>query len=411
MRLAVLLCCSLLFLYACNRGASNQDYPRPVDTQTVPIELQEKRTYEFPTADLRFDNEFDGARLNDLERITDSFYVVSITPENEPINPSPWYAFRIRAERDQRIRVRISYPNGARHRYFPKLSTDRKNWSPIDSAALIRNLGSSELTLILEVRAGEPLYVAGQEVINSADVGEWIEGLAVNPRIRTRVIGQSKLGRDIPHFSLGTGPLDDRPTIVLLSRQHPPEVTGFLAFRGFIAGLLEDPRLEEFLDQYQVLVYPLLNPDGVDLGHWRHTAGGIDSNRDWARYRQPEARQVADDVVRTVREAGSKVVLGIDFHSTYRDVYYTHLDDVQPPTALPGFKDAWLAAVERGIGGDFRINEEAEPIGRPTTMSWFRKQFGAEGITYEIGDNTDRDFVERKGRVSAAALIEVFLVR
>jgi hypothetical protein len=70
-----------------------------------------------------------------------------------------------------------------------------------------------------------------------------------------------------------------------------------------------------------------------------------------------------------------------------------------------------LAAIERGIGGDFRINEEAEPIGKHTSMSWFRTQFGAEGITYEIGDGTDRDFVRRKGLVSAEALIEVLLVR
>ena len=42
-----------------------------------------------------------------------------------------------------------------------------------------------------------------------------------------------------------------------------------------------------------VIVYPLMNPDGVDEGHWRHNTGGIDLNRDWAHYNQPETRQVA----------------------------------------------------------------------------------------------------------------------
>ncbi|MEM9259269.1 MAG: M14 family metallopeptidase, partial [Bacteroidota bacterium] len=192
-------------------------------------------------------------------------------------------------------------------------------------------------------------------------------------------------------------------------RQHPPELSGFLAFQAFIEGLLEDPRLPELLKDYQFLVYPLLNPDGVDLGHWRHSAGGIDSNRDWANYNQPEARQVADNVVRTVRKAGSKVVLGIDFHSTWHDVFYTHDDSVQPPSALPEFTKAWLVGIEKAIGGDFRINEVAKGIGKPTTASWFRTQFGAEGITYEIGDDADRDFIAKKGRVSAEQLIEVLL--
>ncbi|MEM6772496.1 MAG: hypothetical protein AAF597_18105, partial [Bacteroidota bacterium] len=124
---------------------------------------------------------------------------------------------------------------------------------------------------------------------------------------------------------------------------------------------------------------------------------------------QPEAYAIANDIVATTKSSRSKVVLGIDFHSTWADVFYTHNDAVEPKTALPGFKDAWLAGIEREIGGDFKINEEAEPIGKPTTMSWFRTQFGAEGITYEIGDNTDRSFVDRKGRISAGVMIEELL--
>jgi hypothetical protein len=68
-----------------------------------------------------------------------------------------------------------------------------------------------------------------------------------------------------------------------------------------------------------------------------------------------------------------------------------------------------LQAIEDAIGGDFLINEDPGMIGKPTTLSWFRTQFGAEGITYEIGDGTDRDFVKQKGLVSANALIGVLL--
>lgn len=398
-----------LFLTACHQGARHYDFPTPVDTSTQAINQQEKREWKFWGSGLTFDNQFDGARVNQVNQEASNLYQIWIEPENVPINPSPWYAFRIRAERDKRFTVHLTYGDDANHRYYPKVSADRKNWVPVDSTNVLRNINGKELYVVLDMKAGETLYLAGQEVINSADVLAWAEALQQHPNVSLQTVGQSKLGRDLLRLDLRSGAADKRPTIVLFSRQHPPEVTGFLALQSFMDGLLAHPRLTEFLAKYQVLVYPLLNPDGVDLGHWRHTAGGIDSNRDWAYYRQPEAYAIANDVVAFRKEYRSKVVLGMDFHSTWADVYYTHNDEVKPKSALPGFKDAWLAGIEREIGGDFKINEEAEPIGRPTTMSWFRTQFGAEGITYEIGDGTDRAFVDRKGRVSAGVMVEELL--
>jgi len=400
---------TILTLAACNR-ASTYNFPVDVDTRTKEIVLQQKQTWAFPESGLTVDNEFDGARLNAIRRTNDTLFTARIEPENGPINPSPWYAMRFKSDRNQTITVRLTYPTNVHHRYFPKVSDDRQAWAPVDSTGVTLGPGQFTADVRLELSANQTRYLAGQEVINSGDVADWLDGLNARYNVvRPFSAGESKLGRNLPAFSISKGKPGARPTIVLLSRQHPPEVTGFLCLQAFLDGLLEHPRRDEFLAKYQLLVYPLLNPDGVDLGHWRHTAGGIDSNRDWARYRQPEARQVAYGIVRTMKETKSEVILGMDFHSTYKDVYYTHNDQVEPPTALPGFKDAWLAAIERGIGGDFRINEEAEPIGKPTTMSWFRTQFGAEGITYEIGDGTDRAFVRRKGLVSADALVEVLL--
>ena len=83
----------------------------------------------------------------------------------------------------------------------------------------------------------------------------------------------------------------------------------------------------DFLDKYRILVYPLLNPDGVDLGHWRHNVGGIDMNRDWAYYHQPEIRKISNNIVKESKKNASQVILGLDFHSTYHDVYYTNAVD------------------------------------------------------------------------------------
>ena len=410
-RLLLALLLTTLF-GTCGRAPKTYEFPTPVDTTTRPIATQEKQRYEF--GNLYVDNLFDGARLNAAERVNDTLLRVRIEPENTPINASPWYAFRLRATEPLEITVELTYANDYKHRYYPKLGYDeRRRWVRADSSRVWVAPDGRSAKVRVQLETQQPVYLAGQEIINSADVAAWsADRAARHPDVVTPIeAGESKLGRPLRGFTISKAPLGRRPTIVLFSRQHPPEVTGYLAFQAFVDGILDHPYRDEFLEQYQLLVYPLLNPDGVDLGHWRHTAGGIDSNRDWAFYRQPEARQIAEDVIARTRKAKGRVVIGMDFHSTYEDVYYTHNNAVKIPTAVPGFKDAWLTAIERGIGGGFRINEEAEPIGKPTTMSWFRTQFGAEGITYEIGDGTDRTFVRRKGLVSADALITTLLAR
>jgi hypothetical protein len=62
--------------------------------------LQERRVWVFadPAPTVTFDNQFSGARVNACTQIGPREFKVLITPENEPINPSPWYAFRVRAD-------------------------------------------------------------------------------------------------------------------------------------------------------------------------------------------------------------------------------------------------------------------------------------------------------------------------
>jgi len=45
----------------------------------------------------------------------------------------------------------------------------------------------------------------------------------------------------------------------------------------------------------------------------------------------------------------------------------------------------------------------------PVSKSWFHTQFGAVGITYEIGDSTPRDFIEEKGRTSALEMMKLLM--
>ena len=393
-----------LSIASCNRKAQPYDFPKPVDTSSRQITPPERGAWPLGKG-LSLSTDFASARLADVRVIAPGRIEGFVAAENDPINVSPWYAFSLVAPIDTSIAVTLRYPNAAFHRYWPKLSSDRVSWARIDGSLLEVAPDSKSATVRIALKANERQWLSAQEIHNSADVAEWARATADHPAVTVENIGRSAAGKPIARLTVRREGNRPRATIVILSRQHPPEVTGYLAMQSFLEGLLEDPRLNDLLKRYQILVYPILNPDGVDAGHWRHNNGGVDLNRDWAFYRQPETALVANDIVRMARKSRAPVVLGLDFHSTWKDVYYTHDESVRPPSVLGGFKDRWLAAIESGIGGDFRINEEAEPIGRPTSMSWFRTQFKAEGITYEIGDDTPRDFVALKGRVSARALI------
>lgn len=384
--------------------ATSYPFPDPVDTETKQIRLQDKKVFNHPSFGLRARNDFPGARLNDFAKLNDSTLEITISAENEPINPSPWYAFKLWSKSKDDFYLRLHYIN-ARHRYPPKLSLNGTTWEDLDSMK-ITLIDSTDILMNLSV-GPDTLWVAGQEIMNSLQVKSWGEELAKHPDVKFSTIGSSKLGR--PMYSLDIGPKSKRKkeTIVLLSRQHPPEVTGFMALQSFLDKILEPSTLSNrFRERYRILVFPLMNPDGVDLGHWRHNAGGVDLNRDWQHYHQPETRQVADYVVSETKRNKSQVILGLDFHSTYYDVYYTNTLD--SASVLPNFTKRWLKRIDEAIPG-YEINERPSGVGKPVSKGWFYTQFKAVGVTYEIGDKTPRDFIRQKGAVSAEKMMEVLL--
>lgn len=399
MKTFLLVASCLISVNGFSYQAKPYDFPKPVNTTSKSIFKQDRKQFSFKNG-VYFDNTFKSANIGKLEE-TDSSYIIYLVPENEPINYSPWYAFKVWAKKDTVINVVMDYGHYKYgQRYWPKLSTDGEKWNALSEASFLK-LDSTKVRFRLAI-TDEPLLVSAQEIQDSEMVIDWSRELK---RGVYKVAGKSKLGRDIPMVEISTK--KSNPVVVIFSRQHPPEVTGYLAMQSFMKRILEADELSnQFLKKYTVLMFPLLNPDGVDLGHWRHNAGGVDLNRDWAYYNQPETRQVADYIVNFVSENDSKVVLGLDFHSTFKDIYYTNIDSLV--STLPGFSKEWISQIKNRIEDD-EARVSPSGLGKPVSKSWFFTQFGAEGITYEIGDNTDRKIIEVKGAVSAEEMMKLLI--
>lgn len=387
-----------------------------VPTANKPVIKQWKGSWDFDNGQVFFSNDFDGARLNGVTQSGEDLYTILISAENTPINPSPWYAFKVWSKTPKTILVTFTYEN-SRSRYYPKISKDPNGlkWEPLDTARYEPiNMGEGafgmgaqpeSIRITLDIDEN-PTWIAAQELTSSSHVKTWINEMSLHKDASQRVLGLSKEGREMHVMTIGKGKSDQ--SLIIISRQHPPEVTGYLAMKAFVETLLSDtPTAKKFRKKFNTHVVPLMNPDGVDNGHWRHNMGGIDLNRDWYNFNQPETTNVKSFLAKK-SESGEEFVFGIDFHSTWDDIYYTV--DSSFTENKGGIMYEWLHQIDQDLP-NYTPNIKPSQRMDPTLVSrnFFFRNYDMPALVFELGDNTDRSFLRRKGEVAAIRLMELLL--
>lgn len=338
--------------------------------------------------------DFEGASRSTCYVEDEQTLSILVTPEHlPPINPSPWYAFRYNSAAGGTLTVNVRYV-GARHRYAPKWSG---RGDPAALSVAVKGDGSL-LSITLPPSQG---IVSGQPLITSAHYDKLLGQLAQSGKGSRVLLGHSHDGRPIKAVRLGNA--NAPRLVILLGRQHPPEVTGAIAMDAFslrLAQLMRSGAIDK--KAFQLLIVPLLNPDGVARGHWRANLGGTDLNRDWGSFEQPETRAVADWLSRL--PSGVRPVLMLDFHSTNRNLFYVQGED--GGAQGKAFLAAWLSGKENAFEGYvFKIEPRDTNPGTGTTKNWFNATFGIPAYTYEVGDDTDPAAV----RVAAEALAQTMI--
>jgi hypothetical protein len=351
--------------------------------------------------DLAVRTDFPTARASGCRRAGVDEIVVRIAPETPDINPSPWYAFRIDSARPRALVARLEY-QGARHRYAPRVSTDGKVWRPLGSGAVSVQPDGSAL-LRLDLPRGST-FVAAREPWPASRHDTWTRAWAARPDLTVSVLGRSREDRDI--LMIESDRAHPRPhTLVITGRQHPPEVSGAASLEHFVAELLADTTIaRRFRETHRVVVVPLLNPDGVERGHWRNGMGGMDLNRDWGRFSQPEIALVGALIARIEADPAGGLAMVVDFHSTRRDVFYTQRDEDRMRN---GFSyAAWLTRLDTRLSGDSVARSPSHNPENPTAKTWLYQRYGIPAMTYETGDDTPPERIERLARAAAVTLME-----
>jgi len=240
-------------------------FPKKVDTKDKPIVLQDKGVQLLSDMGIHVSNDFPSARLNGVFAKNDSTLLLKIQPENEPINNSAFFAFKTWSESSKVVYFQFEYPKGYYHRYVPKFKIANGQWQQSDS--LMFSVKDSIATLKFNV-TNDTALIAAQELRTTNEVRDWYSTLVKknNAVTRLKIVGKTHLGKDIPMLDIYDGAKNKKDIVVLLTRQHPPEVTGYLAFQSFLETILGSGKLtEEFLNKYRVLAFDIGDIMQVEL--------------------------------------------------------------------------------------------------------------------------------------------------
>lgn len=348
-------------------------------------------------------DDFAGARRGRCVVLADDRVRITILPENAGyINDSPWFAFKLDPKTAGTATITLRY-RGGHHRYIPKQSHDGLHWAPVAADAVEVSRDGSKATLSLKLD-DKAVWISGQELITPRLYDIWNARMAEHDEVLLSELGQSKLGR--PIHVLKTRPSTDN-VLFLVARQHPPEVSGAFAFLAFFEELLSDnERANAFRAKFQVIAVPMMNPDGIIGGNWRHNFGGTDLNRDWGPFEQPETALIKN-LLDELDASGKQPRVFLDFHSTKRNLFYTQDED--NVTSPPLFTRTWLENSAQRIV-DYPFTNEEHPTDKPgVSKNYMYHRYGIPASTYEVGDETNRAATQAAARIFAQELMELML--
>ncbi len=352
------------------------------------------------------------ARLNQCDASDTSQFNFTIHPEKttdpqgQTINNSPWYGFRVDPLASGTIKFTLNYENGT-HRYQPKISYDGVNWTALADA---QTPNKRPISFSFSMQTdGRPFFVSAQEAFSKSAHDKWTQTTAKLPFVTQSFIGKSRDGHPIHMLEAKTEPDVQKPYVMWVGRQHPPEVTGALALIPFTETVFGDSALaKRFRKHFNILVVPMMNPDGVTDGHWRFNKGGMDLNRDWGPFSQPETQAIKSSLKRF--ETGQeRIAFFLDFHSTWRNLLYTQTDE--EPTSPPMFARDWLDAVDKKLDDEvYAFTREPRPKSdRAISKNYMYETYGISAITYEVGDATNRDAIKTSAEVFAQEMMTLLL--
>ena len=235
------------------------------------------------------------------------------------------------------------------------------------------------------------------------------------PRASVLELGASHESRAIRALELGTG-APGRPTVVAIGTQHPrewisPMVTMCIA-DALAHGLTdEDPDIVDLIDRIDVVVVPVVNPDGY-VYSWqvdrmwrtnRRPGGGVDLNRNWAAmwgtgvageppgsatYPGPSAFSEPETTAVAALVEARQTVGFLDFHAPIATILYPFAY-TSDPGPMEATESAWAESMAAAMTAAHGVpHGTGKPgVGNPSgglAQDWAHGEVGALAWTVEL---------------------------
>jgi hypothetical protein len=141
--------------------------------------------------------------------------------------------------------------------------------------------------------------------------------------LEIRVIGKSIKGRDL--YAITPKKLEKKKTILMFGRHHGDEGTANWIIEGFFNEYLNN---KKFRDEYQLVLYPMINPDGAEAKS-RYNANGRDLNRSWnanAARDFDEVKTIHADLRKVMAEIKEHIFIALDMHGSFTQDFFYRVD-------------------------------------------------------------------------------------
>lgn len=142
------------------------------------------------------------------------------------------------------------------------------------------------------------------------------KSLIENAGMEIRVVGKSLEGRDL--FAVTPVRAVKKKTIIMFGRHHGDEGTANWLIEGFLTDYLNN---KDFRDKFQLVLYPMINPDGA-MAHTRYNKNGRDLNRSWHKDLDQtfdETYFIHKDLKKYLTLLDKEIFIALDMHGSIRE--------------------------------------------------------------------------------------------
>ena len=251
----------------------------------------------------------------------------TITPVNQDRVYAYWVHFRLEGVGAREITLEITGVEGNSffgeqdHDVQMVWSCDAESWLRLEEHAYRPDDGGTYV--VTQAFSCDPVTVATFFPFSVATMEAWLDQVVEHADVSLSTLGSSEQGRDIRMLAVTNGALPDegKRSVFVVGRQHAAETAGSHQLAGLVDFLLSgDEDAQPLLDGFVWRIVPMVNPDGVYLGHSRTTSELRDPNADWA-----NGESVEVVTVRTLLEdlaAGPGVDMVLDWHNQMNNVHW-----------------------------------------------------------------------------------------